>query len=262
MIKTIKSFTSHLKSLHSANVITPVLLAFCIATLIVISFVVAFPHLYISRAASRQVTITATGEPSSLNPNGSAQVWIAAIIIDNQVVDLRNLVGNGWNMTEHGGFYANHPASLHLTQPWGSELYIQFIRHPWSGYVQVEYADEIVVFDLFNSSQNAPLLRLSVSYNSFFGDHSFNLFDDVDMLAFLTLICLTLLYFLIIWLGKKHNKTVVYFYYICTIALFMHLLVASEMNYMRATVLLFPLGYVYWYREKSALYVNQKCTIC
>ncbi|WP_322906577.1 DUF6020 family protein [Paenibacillus sp. SGZ-1009] len=143
-----KRLLNHLKSLDTKkrNVLFVLLAIAYIITL--------FNSSSLWAASSHQITITATGEKSA-DSNGT-EVWITEISADGQPLNLASLNFNNKKWEIKNGKLVSYsglspqPASTSLTLQ-GNHIDIQFLKHPWSGKVEVSVDNQKNDYDLYSA---------------------------------------------------------------------------------------------------------------
>lgn len=91
------------------------------------------------------IKIVATGEKN--NAAESNEVWITEILADNTPIELDSIIlPDEWYLND--GNLVTYPASdianeLDINIPAAKQIEIEFIKHPWSGKVQIYLEDEL-----------------------------------------------------------------------------------------------------------------------
>jgi hypothetical protein len=101
-----------------------------------------------------EITITALGKKNEKSP--AYEVWMAGIN-NNGSVDLNTLpLNSGWKRKDNSLYVADHfPATLHLTLDYVSTTTsLVFLKHGWSGMVQVTNGKQQDVIDLYADAKS------------------------------------------------------------------------------------------------------------
>ncbi|MCL9662829.1 DUF6020 family protein [Paenibacillus hunanensis] len=115
-------------------------------------------------ASYHQIVITATGEKSG-DSKGS-EVWITGITVDDQMLDLSAVSFDNTEWAIKDGKIVSYsdlapqPASTTLTLQ-GNHISIQFLKHQWSGKVEVTADNQKNSYDLYSATPSSIESNLS-----------------------------------------------------------------------------------------------------
>ncbi|WNS42738.1 DUF6020 family protein [Paenibacillus sp. MMS20-IR301] len=104
---------------------------------------------------SSLVTITASGEKNPLS--NSSEVWITGVVVDGLEMDLSEVNRpNSWELREGSLIsFTDQPASLQIPFQRSEKIEILFLKHPWSGQVNIQENSVSEKVDLYSTEASS-----------------------------------------------------------------------------------------------------------